>query len=657
MDNSQTAPKTKAGPPPLSWPPPGLELLQGKLWRVMGIMWIGGVILVLPLLWALATEQPFWSLGPFEGNWKVGMALAGLGTLVLAWAFTALFGVLSNAAAGAEKGYGTLTIMEVVTDVTRDTGFLIQGKRHFGSLDTAQRGRIVRARLRGIILLTGAALWFIVGFGVAVLLAARGFVTPSGIWLMTLGPTGLMLLVGFLILALQHMRVRGARQEWEEEEGEDRTVAEAASWTERLDQAGDHVALGGGPKEESGKFRMGAVGVIVLFLAMLIPTATVAITAAIGPILAERAVPQFLSVQEMAGAAEVLRRYRMEPEEGVTPARAGAALQNIAFVGYGADPETWERGPETNYEEGWFPDPDFFPDPFSETVAGDLMSRPFNSFSEDERAALRQAADHPAHEEFHTLARAQLVDVVRGRWTLPFPDTLTFQSLPWPRFAAFRTAGLAQVAKATVELAEGQRAQAETTLRELISSGFLLADQGPTLIDNLMGVVLVNMGGDAMESLLSRTGRTADAEAMRWAREGAADAASKARAGLVAEDIHSLLQGIPNLVEQEGALRGLRWEYFATFNMLAPCINLHKMVFGPDETYSEWRLRARDALVRVRGERDLFELAEGNAVGDEENRSLEGFLPRFLSLTLGSSGSPGSCASLIASLDAGGNVQ
>ena len=56
----------------------------------------------------------------------------------------------------------------------------------------------------------------------------------------------------------------------------------------------------------------------------------------------------------------------------------------------------------------------------------------------------------------------------------------------------------------------------------------------------------------------------------------------------------------------------------------------------------------RDELVMLPGERELFELAEsGVGSGGQE---LEGFFARFLSLTLGSGGAPGSCASLIASL-------
>jgi hypothetical protein len=233
---------------------------------------------------------------------------------------------------------------------------------------------------------------------------------------------------------------------------------------------------------------------------------------------------------------------------------------------------------------------------------------------------------------------------------------MTFQALPWARFAALRTAGLAAVAKAAVELDGRDQAAAEETLAELISTGFLLMDQGPTLIDNLMGVVLANMGADALEGYYGRTGRGAEAQALRWAREGSREAARKARAGLLADNIHALLQGIPDLVEQEEALRGLRWEYFSTFNTLAPCINVHKMVFGPDETYGEWRMGVRDKLVRVRGEVELFALAEGNAFGNSGSKQVKGFLPRFLGLTMGSRGSPGSCASLIAQFQRSGGV-
>lgn len=645
-DAPQTIPTSV---PPLSWPPPGLERLQGGLWLVIGLAWTGSLILVLPLMWALAVEQPFYSLGPFEENWALGVGIAMIGAILIALAFGHLFLLMRSAAKAADMGYGSLTIFEVVCDSGRDTGFLIQGKRHFGGLDDEHRAKVTRARLRGAGLLVLGALWLVVGFGLAILLAARGFVTPSGIWLLALAPTMVLVLLASFFLITQNSTVRELLTEWDAQEGANRVHMESANWNERLDLAGDSIAMGAGTRGEAGRFRLGSTVVVIAFILAFAPATTIAVTTAIGPILAEIAVPTFLAVQEMAGGAEILRRFQLDSDPSVQAGPAGAALQNLAFVGSDGGTEPYEQGPTTSYQEGWFPDEGSFPDPFSESVAYDLMSQPLADFSAEEQAALRQAATHPAHGEFEVVARAQLVDIVSGRWTLPFPDTLTFQDLPWPRFQSFRTAGLSLVAKATVELSDGQPEEAERTLHELITIGFLLIDQGPTLLDNLVGVELTRTGADALEAYYRRVGRDDEAEALEWAREGALSAAGKARAGLVPEDVRALLQGVPDLVENEEALRGLRWEYFATFNMLAPCINLQRMVFGPGDTLDEWRQRAERSIVRVPGEQELFDLAEHGVLGTG-GQQLQGFLPRFLSLVLGSGGAPGSCASLIASL-------
>jgi len=59
---------------------------------VIVISWTGSIILVLPLLWALAVEQSFYNLGPFEDNWQVGMGIAMFGVVVILFAFGTLFG-------------------------------------------------------------------------------------------------------------------------------------------------------------------------------------------------------------------------------------------------------------------------------------------------------------------------------------------------------------------------------------------------------------------------------------------------------------------------------------------------------------------------------------------------------------------------------------
>jgi hypothetical protein len=635
-------------PVPLAWAPPGVDRLQGALWPAIAWAWAGSVILVLPLLWALAVEQPFYSLGLFEDQWQLGLSIAVVGGVLLIFAFARLWGTLREAARAAELGYGTTTILEVACDARRDTGFLIQSKRHFAHLDGARQVKLLRMRIRSALLLLGGSAWLLFGFGFAVLLAARGFVTPAGISLLTLGPALIMGATGGILLAAHNATVRGLQTEWHAQEGINRIRAESDAWNDLLDEAGGAVALGPGARGESRRFRRAANTALILFVLGLGPTATIAVTTAIGPILTEIAVPTFLSVQEMAGGAEALRRFSVEKDPNVTPAAAGEALQNIAFVGFVGAPETMERAPTREYALPWFPTADF-PNPFSESVAADLMAQPLGDFSAEEQQALRQAAQHPAHDEFHLLARADVADVVSGRWAIPFPDSLTFQELPWPRFQAFRTAAFAQVARAAVEVDEGDINEAEHTLREVVSAGFVLIDQGPTLLDNLIGVELTRVGADGLEGFYRRTDRPELAESLGWAREGALAAARKARAGLIAEDSRTILQGVPDLVENETALRGLRWEYFAAFNTLGPCINLQKMVFGPDETYAEWRRRAERVIVRTSGEAELFDLAENGVLGSG-GRDLQGFLPKFLSLVLGRGGAPGSCASLIASL-------
>jgi hypothetical protein len=602
----------------------------------------------MPLLWALAVEQPFYSLGPFEDNWELGVGIAAIGASLILFALWQLWIVTRTATQAADLGYGAYTIFEVACDSGRDTGFLIQGKRHFASLDDSHQVAVVRGRLRGAALLLGGALWLLFGFGIAILLAARGFVTPSGIWLMTVGPSGLMTIVGAFFIITQNTTVRALQTAWNAQEGANRIHTESEAWNRRLDEAGSKIALGPGSRGEAARFKMAGIAVVILFVVGFGPIATIAVTTAIGPILAEIAVPTFLAVQEMAGGAEVLRKYDLAKDPAISADAAGVALQNIAWVGETGAGEPLERPAQTRHRDSWFPSPDF-PDPFSEAVAIGLMSRPFADFDAEEQAALRRAASHPAHSEFDLLAEAELIDVVSGRLVLPFPDTLTFQELPWPRFQAMRTAGLARVARAAIEVAEGDQAAAEETLRGLVATGFLLIDHGPTLLDNLIGVELTRMGADGLQGFYARIGQPDRAEALAWGREGALGAAKKARAGLIPEDARALLQGVPELVENEDALRGLRWEYFATFHMLAPCINLHKMVFGPDDTYEEWLRRAERTIVRVPGEQELFDLAENGVLGSGSQED-GGFLSRFLGLVLGSNGAPGSCASLVTAI-------
>ena len=635
----------------LPWPPPGFEWIQGALWKVTSLAWLGSVVLVAPLIWSVATPQEFWSLGPLEDNWALGLIVSLVGAAILFAAFFFLQSLVRAGGRAADLGYGFLTIAEVATDLRRDQGFLLMGKRHFSRFDDAERARITKLRLVAAILILAGALWLSVGFSLSVLMAARELLSPGEIWTVTLGPTSVFLVLGGVLHAYQFVRVRLALSACRQTEGGfDRIREEVVGWTSELEAAGEQVVMGAGSLGRGRASRTAAFLVVLLFIVVIVPTLTVSMAGSVGPVLAEMAIPQFLSVQEMAGAAEALRRYRIDPDPSISALEAGRALNNVAFVGAaGPHPEHLEQPPVTHHAAPWFPSAGF-PDIFREGVGRDLVLQIGQGFSSDQLEALGQAAAHPAQNDIDLVPKAERIDMVSTRWITPFPDSLTVFTLPFPHFTEVRYAALARVAKAVLEQIDGRPEQAEVSIREIISTGFLLVDQGPTLIDNLVGVVIANIGGDALEGLYEIQNRDDELETLRWARESSANAARAARLGLTEEDIHTILRGIPDIVENESALRGLRWEYLATFNMLAPCINLQKMVFGPDVTYQEWLVRVQSSLVRVPGDEALFELAQSGAFGADQE---PGILARLMTVTLGTQTRPGSCVNLIASLESG----
>jgi hypothetical protein len=223
-------------------------------------------------------------------------------------------------------------------------------------------------------------------------------------------------------------------------------------------------------------------------------------------------------------------------------------------------------------------------------------------------AYLRRLASHPAHAEFTTVARARAADVIGTRYQLPFGPGATMVNLPIPSFGSIRLGARAHLARAALALSDGRPAQAEQGVREVISVGFRLIDDGPTLIDNLIGAVLVGMGGDALEAFYTSTGRSHDAETLRWVRTEARLAAGRAVAGEARWTAEAGLRAMPEIVMDSTQARGLRWEFFGWTSVFAPCANIKTLAFGPGEDYHEWLYSARQGLVRRPSDQALLEL-------------------------------------------------
>lgn len=278
-----------------------------------------------------------------------------------------------------------------------------------------------------------------------------------------------------------------------------------------------------------------------------------------------------------------------------------------------------------------------------------------DTMSAGARDYFARVAAHPAHADFARLSRASSADIAGGRYD-PLGDTIGLYRLPIPRYSGIRLGAYAHIGKAIHETVQGRNADAERSLREVIGVGRLLMDDGPTVIDNLVGAVLVSHGGDALEAFYRATGRAEEAERLEWARSAATRAAERVGAGQLRRFTSgaalAALEASPAIVLDTTVSRGVRWERFMLVSTLTPCLNLHRTVFGPDEDYEEWLEDARASLVVHPREAEFFDLArQGHFLS--AGRREPGALGAFLNLSMGGRDEPGSCARMVADMSPG----
>ena len=664
MDQNDTSPPStgesrgggsprEAKGPYLSWPPPGLEALQGRLRPLIAFFAIGDAVLVLPLLWSVATEQQIWSLGPFGDAWRVPVFIFLVGLVILVAGFERLFRLVWLGGHAAKHGHGWITILQVAADSPRDTGFLLQGVRAYSVLDLSQRKTLLLLRLVGEGGYLAAVLWIPFGFAISVMLAARGVFGPPTVWFFTLAPPLVLLIVAVLSRSVDYFvrrLARGGRGGRDRRAALDEEIrAQVTDWSASLAEVGGGLGPGSRSANVQRAFRLGAAAVILLALAIVIPVGALSLTGALSSVLVAIAVPDFSSVHVKLAAADALRPYRLERDAAISARDAGEALHSLLSVGTVDRIELPARTPIRLHKEGWFPtDEDSVIKTSKRDWAFSLFERGRQGLGRTELAYLRRVASHPAHRELETVARAGAADITGTRYVLPLPDTLSPFELPIPRFSATYRGADAHLAKAALELSEGHGGRAEETVREVISVGFVLIDDGTTLIDNLIGANLVNVGAEALEKLYRATGRTAEAEDLRGLRNRTRDLVERAVFPGTKPDLESALRAMPQIVLDETVVMGIRWEFFMLFNTLAPCLNLQKVVFGPGESYEQWLENARQTLVRRESDEELFRFLRRSDLAVRA-RTAPGWFGRLAKMSFGG-GSASACASGFASL-------
>lgn len=626
----------------LSWPPPGLEAVQGMLLSAAGFIGIGGIILILPLLVSIGIHQSFTGLGPFGDNWWILGVTTGSGLLFLTDGFHRLFRILRAGNLGVKQGHGWLTIAQVASDSTRDMGFLLQGGRRFSALAPSSRQAIMHSRLMGMGAYLAAALWLLLGFFLSIFFAARGLFGERALWIISLGPSLVFFFVAVFFRVRATILVRRIRSSDTDDAASD-VKSQVTDWIDQAEDLGGTGALGRGPVRQALSLRVASIIAITIGLLMLIPLASFIYVGMYIPQMMTVTIPRFQGVQSKAYHAEIVREYRSDTDPAITASMAGEALQNLNYVGSGREPGDFELPPVRRYTQKWN-----FGRNRSVRKALELLKTPTAELTPEEWDILRSEAENPAHQEFEILGRAASADFSTAQWGTSFPDTLTWYEFPIPRFQGISDGARSHIAVAAYDLHRGRRAAAEQKLRDLIGTGILMMDEHPTLIGNLIGIVIVGIGAEGLESLYRVTGETEEAEKLRRLLDDAEELSRNpvfiGRGYTGTEDAFLEMRRITG---NDHYLRGMRWEFLGIITTGAPFINLNKAVFGTGEDYEEWLGSMRESLVRYPGEEALFTMIQYGWIAPAGTRVKPGFFGRLLTLTFGKSESAASIAMLL----------
>lgn len=597
-----------AEPRYLPWPPPGLEQLHGKLWPLVAVLGIGDVVLVLPFLASMGTQQHFASMGPFGERWWILLLTTFVGIVLLTGAAERVVRLTWRAGQAARDGHGWRTILYVASDESRDAGFLLQGARHFAAIAPQGRRLVLSLRLAGTALAFTAVILAPGGLAAGALLGRLGWLQTGALWTLAAWlPLGLIILSAFARL-WAHLLARAAWGGAAARAAHAEALrGEIADWIERSRGLPGARASDLGSAGRRGAFRLAAIGLALISGIVVASVALLAVGGSIAPVLASIAVPRFSRTEGRVLEAELYRAYAAPRDSSVTPHAAGEALHALMMVGQNEVP-AFMRAPVRRYE------------PFVEgdTLPGggrlvpkrllDAFATRGRDLSPAERQLLSRRASHPALAEFAVVASAPGTDIVGTRYQLPFPDSLSPFALPIPRYHELREGARARLAAALLDLAEGRTDRAERGVREVISTGLALMDEGRMLIDGMVGAAIVREAGEALDGLLRATGRAREAEQLKRLGDQTRVVTERVADVGAGGSVEVALRSMAGVVTDTTLFGGLRWEFYSGVRTFAPCVNLHTMVFGAGPEYAAWVAEARRALVRRESDAAMFDL-------------------------------------------------
>lgn len=342
---------------------------------------------------------------------------------------------------------------------------------------------------------------------------------------------------------------------------------------------------------------------VVVGLMALVPVAIVLVR---GDSLARMMDITSNGTRERREFAERMRAFSVAPDASISPMQAGLALNALIHDGPKVPGfETIELAGRPVFS--WHASPlaaDLFvtarPDVFVTPSNRGVLEATAHGLSDREMRYLKEVATAPVWRDFDLVAHAPAVDVIGGQFVVPFGEGVTPEQRPIPRLRDARELAYVAVSRAAYHMAVGQRDSAEAVLRSIVSFGFALIDNGPALIDEMVGAVIVGTGRDALQRyyVIQHDPRAASRllQAPNWSASGDRRSSSaQVRSRMLAR------------LEDSRVPRGERFEIVRALS-LASCTNARELMFGPRAEVTDAIERARRSLPRYASERALLDL-------------------------------------------------
>jgi hypothetical protein len=308
--------------------------------------------------------------------------------------------------------------------------------------------------------------------------------------------------------------------------------------------------------------------------------------------------------------AELARSLSLPTDPSITPGRAGLAFGALLQRSDSAFPAAVASPAEASWRTSTLT-PAMFPTARPVNFNGPsnlkILEAAQKGFTPAEMAFLTTLAKAPIWKEYDVLVRAPAADLIGGRFKLPFAPGANYSFLPNSRFSETKELAYAAVARAAWHLANGRRDSAATVLRSITSYGFVLIDNGTTVLDELIGTIIVGIGRDALQRFYVITGdpRAASSAVAPPPRLTSLQQGATARdATTSARDMREQLVA---RAADPSVYRGERFETLAKLS-ISPCTNVRELLFGPRTDVSDAFRRARQELARYPSEQALLDL-------------------------------------------------